>query len=200
MLCYGTQQTKPSINIRQAGLGTNRLRIANLPPKVSNETLRATLAPFGKIVDIQNQRWSKAYRYDVDNGVRKVTMVLSRHAPSHLTVAGQRVLLSYEGQPTTCYGCGEPGYMYQGCPARHKLGSARTIATVATYAAIVTASTALQEERVQVTKTGGDNGENERAEASTVGKWSLAGDDNSATGAQVEARQFSNRCRVGHAG
>jgi len=41
-------------------------------------------------------------------------MCLYRHVPSHLTVAGQRVLLSYEGQPDTCSGCGEAGHMYRG--------------------------------------------------------------------------------------
>jgi hypothetical protein len=82
------------VNIALAGLSTKRVRIANLPPEVYNDTLRAMFAPYGKIVDIQNERWSKTYRYAVDNGVRQVTMVLSRQAPSHLTVAGQRVLLS----------------------------------------------------------------------------------------------------------
>jgi hypothetical protein len=63
------------VNITLAGLGTKRVRIANLPPDVSNDTLRATLAPYGKIVDIQNERWSKTYRYAADNGVRQVTML-----------------------------------------------------------------------------------------------------------------------------
>jgi methylaspartate ammonia-lyase len=90
-------------------------------------------------------------------------MVLFRHAPSHLTVAGQRVLLSYEGQPVTCYGSGEPGHTYQGCPLRRKLGSARTIATAATYASIVTDSTAMQGEPAEVTVTGGGNVDNEGA-------------------------------------
>jgi hypothetical protein len=140
------------VNITVAGLGTKRVRIANLSPEVSNDTLPATLAPYAKIVDIQNERWSKTYSYAVDNGVRQVTLVFSRHAPSHLTVAGQRALLSYEGQPATRYGCGEPEHMYQGRPARHKLGSAMTIAT---YASIVTDSTLIQEESVEVTVTGG---------------------------------------------
>jgi hypothetical protein len=65
------------VNITLAGLGTKRVRIANLPPEVSNDTLRETLAPYGKIVAIQNERWSKTYRYSVDNGVRQVTMILS---------------------------------------------------------------------------------------------------------------------------
>jgi len=41
------------VNIAQAGLGTKRIRIANVPPDVSNGTLWATLAPYSKIVDIQ---------------------------------------------------------------------------------------------------------------------------------------------------
>ena len=94
------------VHIALAGLGTKRIRVANLPPEASNDTLKAALAPYGKIMNIQNELWSKVYRYPVDNGIRQVTMVLSRHAPSHLTVVGQQVLLSYDGQPPTCYGCG----------------------------------------------------------------------------------------------
>jgi hypothetical protein len=110
------------VHITLAGLGTKRVRVANLPPEVPNDTLRAALVPFGKIVDIQNERWAKTYRYAVDNGVRQATMDLTKHVPSHLTVAGPRILLAYEGQPATCYGCGVQGHMYQGCPARRKPG------------------------------------------------------------------------------
>jgi hypothetical protein len=61
------------VHIALAGLGTKRIRIANLPPESSNDSLRAALAPYGKIMYIQNERWSKVYRYPVDNGVRQVT-------------------------------------------------------------------------------------------------------------------------------
>jgi hypothetical protein len=81
-------------NIALAVLGTKRKRIAKLPPEVSNDTPRATFVPFGNIMDIQTERWSKACGYSVDNGVRKVALVLTRHDPSHLTVAGQRILLA----------------------------------------------------------------------------------------------------------
>jgi hypothetical protein len=77
------------VHFALAGLSTKRSRVANLPQEASNDTLKAALAPYGKIMNILNERWSKFYRYPVDNGVRQVPMVLSRHAPSCLTVAGQ---------------------------------------------------------------------------------------------------------------
>jgi hypothetical protein len=43
------------VHIALAGLGTKRIRVANLPPKVSNDTLKAALAPYGKITNIQNE-------------------------------------------------------------------------------------------------------------------------------------------------
>jgi len=147
---YGAQRAKPTgelliVHITLVGLGIKHIRIANLPPEVSSDTLQAALAPYGKIMEIQNVWWSKIYRYPVDNSIQQVTMVLSRHVPSHLTVANQRVLLSYKGQPPTCYGCGESGHMYQRCPARHKMGTKRTFVMAATYASIVTASAATKE-------------------------------------------------------
>ena len=63
------------VHIALAGLGTKRIRFANLPPEASNDTLKAALAPRGKIINIQNEPWSKVCRYHVDNGFRQVTLV-----------------------------------------------------------------------------------------------------------------------------
>jgi hypothetical protein len=134
------------VTIELASLGSKRIRVANLPPEVANDTLRATIAPYVTIMDIRNEKWSRAYRYIVDNGVCQVTMVLHRHIPSHLTVAGQRILLSYEGQTAICYGCGEEGRMYQGCPARYKQGTVKDVAIKQTYAAKVKATAAVTPE------------------------------------------------------
>jgi hypothetical protein len=45
-------------------------------------------------------------------------MTFNKHLPSRVTIAGYRALISYEGQPQTCYGCGETDHMYQVCPKR----------------------------------------------------------------------------------
>ena len=94
----------PIVTIDIAGMGIKRVRVSNLPPEVPKDTLHESLASFGKLLNIHAETWAKIYRYSVSNGVRQVVMHLTRHLPSHMTIAGYRVLLSYEGQPPTCYG------------------------------------------------------------------------------------------------
>jgi len=43
-------------------------------------------------------------------------MKLTTHIPPCITIAGYRTLTSYEGQPQTCYGCGDTEHMYHTCP------------------------------------------------------------------------------------
>jgi hypothetical protein len=133
------------VNIALAGLGRKRVRIANLAPEVGDDMLRKALTPFGQTFDIQMEKWSTQYKYCVDNGIRIVTIHLKRHVPSNLTIAGQRVLLSYEGQPSTCYNCGETGHMIQDCPSRRQHAKRReqsASVSTPTYATVVTSNAA----------------------------------------------------------
>jgi len=41
--------------------------------------------------------------------------------PSHLTIAGNDALISYDGQPPTCYRCNEPGHQQTDCPRCKRL-------------------------------------------------------------------------------
>jgi hypothetical protein len=59
-----------------AGMGTKRVRIANLPPETKEEKIRAALSQYGDIRDIQKEKWAKACRYVVDNGIRIVTITI----------------------------------------------------------------------------------------------------------------------------
>ena len=111
-----------TVGITVAGLGTKRVRVANQPPEVPDAVLLTALATFGKVQTIQGELWAKTYGYAVPNGIRQVMIMLTKHITSHLTVAGNRVLLSYDGQPATCWVCGETGHMLQTCPKRNTGG------------------------------------------------------------------------------
>ena len=94
------------------------------------------------------------------NHIRQVSIMLTRHIPSHLTVAGHRALLSYEGQPPTCYDRGEVGHMYQACPTRQRKGTVRQVPTNGTYASILTSNASLSEKQlVDKTTEVGHSGE-----------------------------------------
>ena len=122
--------------IDMADMGTKKIRIANFPPEVPDESLRSTLAPFGKIMTIEEEKWSRTYRNAVANGILQVTMTLTQYIPSHLTITRHRLLLSYEGHPLTCYGCGEIGHMYQACPNKQTGGKVTSKEQTSTYAYI----------------------------------------------------------------
>jgi hypothetical protein len=104
-----------------AGMGFIRVRIANLPPEVPDGALPTVLARCGEVKDIQAETWSPFYRFSVVNGIRLAMITLPKHNPSHIIVAGNRVLVSYEGKPITCYGCNSTGHLYQACPLRRSL-------------------------------------------------------------------------------
>jgi len=122
-----------------AGMGYKKLRVANLPPEILDDTLKTALTPFGQIIDIRKEEWARTYRYTVDNGIRQVAMVLTKHVPSHLIIAEKRVLISYDGQPTTCYGCGKIGHIYPVCPRRKRRTQPPSQHAQVTYAAVAAA-------------------------------------------------------------
>jgi hypothetical protein len=71
---------------------------------------------YGEVNEVKEENWAQAYRYPVANDIRITTIRLSLHIPSHILIAGYRTLISYERQPSTCYGCNETGHVYQDCP------------------------------------------------------------------------------------
>ena len=68
-----------------AAMGTKRIRVANLPPEEPKETLRAALAPFGKIRDIYIFRGE---RYSAGDGNADPTLIVpfNRRRGQSLTV------------------------------------------------------------------------------------------------------------------
>jgi len=107
-----------TVKLEIAGLGVRRVRVANLPPELPHAELRVAIEPYGVIQSITEETWASHYRFVVANGIRVVNMSLSKHLPSHLNIAGYRALISYEGQPRTCYDCGEENHISMECPKR----------------------------------------------------------------------------------
>jgi hypothetical protein len=145
------------VTIDLAGLGRKKLRVVNMAPEVNNEYLRTALAPYGQVLDILNEKWTQKYRNPLDNGVRVVTIHLKQHAPSHVTVAGQRTLISYEGQPTTCYGCGATGHILQQCPTRNRPDPVQRRLVAPTYSGAVRGNADVTRTRENIIGTHQDN-------------------------------------------
>jgi hypothetical protein len=89
-----------------------------LPPELPDRRLRDIMSKYGDVKDITEEQWYKKYRYSVSNGIRIVELQLKQHIPSHMLIAGQRVIITYEGKPITCYGCNETGHQYGEFPHR----------------------------------------------------------------------------------
>jgi hypothetical protein len=85
------------VHITMAGLGRKKIRVSNLAPEIADETLQRALALYGTIIDLQREQWARTHRYQVDNGIRLLIISLKKHALSHVIVAGQRTLLTYDG-------------------------------------------------------------------------------------------------------
>jgi hypothetical protein len=107
------------VTIELDGMGTRKIRIANLPPEVQVSQIKGSLEKYVEVKEIREEKWTLTYRYQVSNGVKVAEMNL-KHVPSHMTIEGHRILISYEGQPDTCYGCNNTGHYYQNCPHRRR--------------------------------------------------------------------------------
>jgi hypothetical protein len=127
-----------TVHIKLAGMGTKHIRIANLPPEVPNNLIREALASRGEIIEIIEESWPKVYRYSVSNGIRIAITRLKKHIPSNMSIAGNKVLISYENQPPTCYGCKSVGHQNQECPKHRTINGPQNAQSHPTWADMVT--------------------------------------------------------------
>jgi hypothetical protein len=122
-------------------MGIKKIRIASLPPEVTENTIRDSLTKYGEVKNIREELWTSPYRLKAYNGIRIVDMKFKQHLPSHMSIAGNDVLISYDRQPLTCYKCNETGHLQQDCPRRKRVGPPATVVSNPTWAHIVAHST-----------------------------------------------------------
>jgi hypothetical protein len=121
--------------IELAGMGTKKIRIARLPPEVTANMKRASLTKYGEVKNMRNEIWTLAYKYKIYNGITIVDMKLTKHLPSHMAIAGYDTLISYDGQPPTCYRRNETGHQQQDCPRRKRVSLPVTVVVNSTQKA-----------------------------------------------------------------
>jgi hypothetical protein len=137
-----------------AGMGLRRVRVANFPPEVPDRVLRDTMSKYGEVKDISEEQWSRMYRYPVSNGIRIVELQLKQHIPSHMMIVGQRVLITYEGQPNTCYGCNEAGHQYGDCPHRRSAAPPQQSSELDSWAQVVVKGPRMSRQNEELRKEG----------------------------------------------
>jgi len=101
-------------------MGTRKIRIADLPPEVTDQAISRAFTSYGEVMDIRHGTWSSIYRYKAPNGIRTALTTIKKHIPSRMIIGGYRATISYEGQPPTCFGCNGADHQYQQCPNRKR--------------------------------------------------------------------------------
>jgi hypothetical protein len=99
--------------------------------------VRVIMEQCGEIRSVTEELWPRTYRLRIPNGIRVVEMAMRKHIPSSVLILGQRVLVSYEGQPVTCFGCHEAGHLLRQCPYRRPRSAGVSVERAATWAAAV---------------------------------------------------------------
>ena len=84
------------------------------------------MSTYGEIKRIHDEMWSHGYRFKVKIGFRLFDIRLRKHIPSHIMIDGHHTVISYEGQPMTCYQCIEQGHQINDCQRRNVARSQQT--------------------------------------------------------------------------
>lgn len=100
---------------------------------MSDGVLRKVLFRYGEVKDIQAEKVSlillpRGQWHSTRNDYSH------QHIPSHIAVAGNRALVSYDGQPMTCYGCNDKGHVYQADSLSRRVQEAARTSTCADIA------------------------------------------------------------------
>ena len=144
----------------EAGTHDTYVRLIDVSFETSGVAIKAALQPYGTVLLQRRDKYMSSTENDyfqVMSGTVTAKMTLSRHVPSYLRIAEQRILVRYPGQPATCAIYNQPGHMAVNCPG--KKGAQRLVGRWAE------ASTVLTKEREEAgADKKGAEGNNEKEE------------------------------------
>jgi len=79
-LLHSTTGEISQVKMEMAGMGTRRVRLANLRSETPDSAVSFAFSQYGEIKEMQRERWSKAYRYKVFKSVRIVVKLYEAYS------------------------------------------------------------------------------------------------------------------------
>ena len=95
-------------------------------------------------------------------------VILTQHILSHTVVAGHRTLISYKGQPKTCYCCNETEHLYQGCPRRRRTRETENANSIKLWEDVEARGSRKATTGIEVVEVGAEAAELETSVAQTI--------------------------------
>lgn len=110
-----------SVEVRMeiAGRNVQYVRVFDLPPELSDNSLSMVLGKYGKVECMKREKFSAdlglAHMY---TGVRGVYMEIKNEIPSMIEIGNRKGRVYYEGLKDTCFLCRAVGHRKDSCPRR----------------------------------------------------------------------------------
>lgn len=109
------------VNISATAIGMRSVRLRNLPSEIPHQDVVDVLARYGEVQQVSSERYGERHPFaGLLSGTRFVKIILKKHVPSFVRVAGAEVHVEYYDQPVTCRICSETGHMAYECPANRR--------------------------------------------------------------------------------
>lgn len=107
-----------SCEVREDGPRQLKVLVYNYPFEANDNVLKDALGLYGEVFDVCLRHWT--HLEGVCDGVRMVSMILSRPIPRNIVVNNYEVKIAYYGQVPECDICKETGHIAKNCPIKGK--------------------------------------------------------------------------------